>query len=191
MTQPCHKDTTLNRQCCDREHNNGGRGNARGTRQCKREQNNARRVDPSEHGDTTQHTTPTIQRDHHANERGGNTRTGRPVTPPPFTRHATHHPQWPHPPPRRGGGRTEDTPPHEQHRHVLTTHAPRTRQGIVHDMTAVLASTAVGRVGHEPQHCTGQDCSSTHHRHSTRTRRMDTIHSSTHPLSHCSCSHNR
>ena len=122
---------------------------------------------------------------------GGNTRTGRPVTPPPFTRHATHHPQWPHPPPRRGGGRTEDTPPHEQHRHVLTTHAPRTRQGIVHDMTAVLASTAVGRVGHEPQHCTGQDCSSTHHRHSTRTRRMDTIHSSTHPLSHCSCSHNR
>lgn len=65
------------------------------------------------------------------------------------------------------GERTEDTPPHEQHRHTPTTHTPHTRQRTVHETTAVLASTAMGRVGHEPHHCTGQDSSSTHHRHST------------------------
>lgn len=36
----------------------------------KREQNNVRRVDPSEDGDNTQPTTPAIQRDHHASGRG-------------------------------------------------------------------------------------------------------------------------
>lgn len=65
-----------------------------------------------------------------------------PCHPPSTT--APHHPRRPHPPPRRGGGQTEDTPPHEQHRHTLTTHTPHTWQGTVHDMTAVLASTAVG-----------------------------------------------
>lgn len=92
-----------------------------------------------------------------------------------------HHPRWPHPPPRRGGERTEDTPPHEHHRHTPTTHTPHTRQGAVHDMTAVLASTAMGRVGHEPHHCTGQDSSSTPPPFHTP-RRMDTIHSPTHLL---------
>lgn len=51
------------------------------------------------------------------------------------------------------------------------THTPTpqhyTWQRTVHDMTAVLASTAMGRVGYEPHHCTEQDSSSTHHRHST------------------------
>ena len=37
---------------------------------------------------------------------------------------------------------TEDTPPHEHHRHTLTTHTPHTRQRTLCDMTAVLASTA-------------------------------------------------
>lgn len=79
-----------------------------------------------------------------------------------------HHPQQPHPPPRRGGEHTEDTPLHEHRRHTHSPPAHRsTRQGTLCDMTAVLTSTAMGRAGHEPHHRTGQDSSSTHHRHST------------------------
>lgn len=78
-----------------------------------------------------------------------------------------HHPQRPHPPPRRGGSRQRI--PH--HTNSTDTHSPPTHHtpsnGTVHDMTAVLASTAMGRVRHEPHHCTRQNSSSTHHRHST------------------------
>ena len=80
MTQPCHKDTTLNQQCCDREHKEGERGRKRmtdttsprpaihnthpptshcimppHTRQ-KRDENNTKGGTQSEHGDNT-HTT--------------------------------------------------------------------------------------------------------------------------------------
>lgn len=130
-----------------------------------------------------QHTTPhpAIQRDHHANRRGTPThRQGTPhtrrggqqhsrpsLTMPPTIRYATPPSTTAPPPTTTRGERTEDTPPHKQHRHTLTTRTPHTRQGTVHDMTAVLASTAMGRMGHELHHCTGRDSSSTHHRHST------------------------
>lgn len=94
--------------------------------------------------------------------------------------HTTHHPPC-HPPSTTRGERTEDTPPHEHHRHTSTTHTPHTRQGTLCDMTAVLAGTATGRVGHEPHHRTGQDSSSTPHRHSTHRGGWTP---STHPLIH-------
>ena len=76
--------------------------------------------------------------------RGRQRRTGGPPPQhPPFTHNATH-PQRHPPPPRRGGGeRTKDTPPHEQHRHTHP-HTPHTRQGTIHDMTAVLTDTRRG-----------------------------------------------
>lgn len=81
------------------------------------------------------------------------------------------------------GEQTEDTPPHEQHRHTLTTHTPHTWQRTVRDMTAVLASTAVGRVGARatPLHWAAQQQHTPPPFHTPR--RMDTIHSSTHLLS--------
>lgn len=96
MTQPCHKDTALNQQCCDNEHKDrrGERGtvhpphfsthNKHGNTRQKRNGNDTRGTDnvkgggrhnarcqpQPEHGDNTQPTTPAIQRDHHANKRG-------------------------------------------------------------------------------------------------------------------------
>ena len=100
-----------------------------------------------------------------------------PLCRPPSQRHPTIHDGPTHHHER--GERTEDTPPHEQHRHTPTTHTPRTWQETLCDMTAVLASTAMGWVGHEPHHCTGQDSSSTYHRHSTHRGGWTP---STHPL---------
>ena len=102
-----------------------------------------------------------------------------------------HHPRWPHPPPRQGGGADRGYPTTQTPQ--THTHTPHTRQGTVHDMTAILASTAMGRAGHEPHHRTGQDSNSTPHRHSTH--REGWI-PSTHPLIHSStpthsCSHNQ
>ena len=63
---------------------------------------------------------------------------------PPFTHHATPPSTTAPPTTTTRGEWTEDTPPHEHHRHTLTTHTPHTGNGTVHDMTAVLASTAMG-----------------------------------------------
>lgn len=63
ITQPCHKDTHPNQQCCDSEHNEGQHD--------ARESGTTQVPDPSEHGDTTQPTTPAIQQDHHTSRRGG------------------------------------------------------------------------------------------------------------------------
>ena len=93
-----------------------------------------------------------------------------------------HHPRWPHPPPRQGGGADRGYPTTQTPQ--THTHTPHTRQGTVHDMTAILASTAMGRAGHEPHHRTGQDSNSTPPPPFHTPRRMDTIHSSTHPLIH-------
>lgn len=149
--------------------------------------------DPIRTRGSTAHTTPAIQHGHRANKRGTPThRRGTPHTrrrgqqhsrpslimPP--TIHYAGPPSTTAPPSTTTRGeRTEDTPPHEQHRHTLATHTPRTRQGTVRDMTAVLTGTAVGRVGHEPYHCTGQDNSSTYHRHSAHRGGWTP---STHPL---------
>lgn len=145
-------------------------------------------------GQHTQHHTPPFnkttmrtRRGTPTHRQGTPTHDGESITLPPFIHHATHHPLC-HPAilddpthhhSEGGGERTEDTPPHEHHRHTLTTHTPHTRQGTLCDMTAVLASTAMGRVGHEPHHHTGQHSSSTHHRHSTHREGWTP---STHPL---------
>lgn len=115
-------------------------------------------------------------------QRGGQHSSTRPsLTMPPTIRYATPPSTTAPPTTTTRGEQTEDTPPHEHHRHTPTTHAPHTWQGTVRDMTAVLASTAMGRVGHEPHHRTGQDNSSTHHRHSTHREGWTP---STHPLIH-------
>ena len=76
-------------------------------------------------GDTAQHSRPSL-------------------TMPPTIRYAAPPSTMAPPSTTTRGERTEDTPPHEQHRHTPTTHTPHTRQGTVHDMTAVLAGTAMG-----------------------------------------------
>lgn len=108
---------------------------------------------PDPHIDgTPQHTPhPAIQQDHMANGRGtphtrrGGQQHSRPsLTMPPTIHHATPPSTMAPPTTTTRGEHTEDTPPHEHHRHTPTTHTPHTWQGTVRDMTAVLASTAVG-----------------------------------------------
>ena len=117
--------------------------------------------DPIQRRGITTHTTPRYSIGPQGKRQGGRQHTdGESVTQPPFIRHATHHHNGPTHHHCEGGAdrgypttRTPQT--HTHHPHCSTW------QGTVHDMTAVLASTAVGRVGHEPHHCTGQDGSST------------------------------
>lgn len=173
------------------------RDNTRGDRTTRKRQEQREGEDPirtrGQH--TTHHprhsTGPQDKRQggRQTHRRGTPTFDGESVTLPPFPHHATHHRNGT-PPSTMAlpstttrGERTEDTPPHEHHRHTLTPQHS-TWQGTVRDMTAVLASTAVGRVGQWLHHRTGQDSSSTHHRHSAhRTpRRMGTIHSSPHTV---------
>lgn len=51
MTQPCHKNTTLNQQCCDSKHKNGRRGKA--------ESPHYQNLTPHKHHPTLQTHTPT------------------------------------------------------------------------------------------------------------------------------------
>lgn len=117
-------------------------------------------------------TTPAIQRDHHTNRRGtptadgGRTLTfeGEPVTPPPFTHHATHHPlRYPpfHDGPthhsRRGGvdrgyptTRTAQTRTHHPH----TTHLAR--NSARHDSSTRQHCSGMSRARAAPPHWTGQ-----------------------------------
>ena len=96
MTQPCHKHTTLNQQCCDSKHKKRGRGTGqyeRGVGQCKVPAQ-------SEHGEQHTPTTPRHSTGPPRKRKGDTTRRrGTPTPQPPFTHHATHHPRWPHPPP--------------------------------------------------------------------------------------------
>lgn len=102
---------------------------------------------------------PAIQHGHRANERGGidihergtPTLDGRATAITPRPSSLCHPLCYGTPPSTMAppsttvrGERTEDTPPHEQHRHTPTTRTPHTWRGTVRDMTAVLASTAVG-----------------------------------------------
>lgn len=118
-----------------------------------------------------------------------NTQTGRPVTQPPFTHHATHHPLC-HPPSTtapptttRGGGRAKDTPPHEHHRHTHTTHTPQdmARNSARHDSSTRQHCNGMSRARATPPHWAGQQQHTPPPFHTPR--RMDTIHPSTHPLS--------
>ena len=158
---------------------------------------------PNPNTGITARTTPAIQHSHRANKRGTPAhRRGTPAhrrgvhqhcrpspTMPPTTTDTPALPRWPHPPPRRGGSRQRI--PHrttaQTHTHHPHTTAPGNERYTTR--TAVLASTAMGRAGHEPHHCTGQDTSTPPPFHTPR--RMDTIHSSTHPLITHSRSHNQ
>ena len=57
MTHPCHKHTTLNQQCCDREHKRG-EGEGRQERQYKKGKNNMKGRTQSEHETTHKPRTP-------------------------------------------------------------------------------------------------------------------------------------
>lgn len=171
-TQPSplfHKDTTLSQRHhtkpthCDSEHKRWSGGKEERGETTQKGQNNTRGARTIRKGGLNPNTGQHSPRPRHStgpsrNRKGGHqhadgdadiqrgvSNTAAPsLTTPPTTTTAPHHPRWPHPPPRRGGERTEDTPPHEQHRHTHRTRTPHTRQGTVHDMTAVLASTAMG-----------------------------------------------
>lgn len=150
----------------------------------------------SEHGQHSTHHTPpfngtTTQTGggHRTQDGGRHHLTGRPATQPPFTHHATHHPLC-HPPSTMAppttttrGEQTEDTPPHEHHRHTLTTHTPHTRQwnSARHDGSTRQHCGGMSRARAALPHRAGQQQYTPPPFHTPR--RMDTIHSSTHLLS--------
>ena len=157
MTQPCHKDTALNQQCCDSKHNawKGGekdrRDNARGARAMQGAGPNPNTGQHSTHPPPFNTATGQTERGRQHTDRGRPHSTGSPATRPPFTHHATHHHSMPPPfcdgpppPPRRGG--SAQRIPH--HTNTTDTHSPPTHHtpgnGTVCDMNAVLMSTAVG-----------------------------------------------
>lgn len=190
MTQPCHKDTALNQQYCDSKHKRRRGGKKERRRQCKKGKSNAKGRTQSEHGDNTQHTPPAIQRDHHTNRKGapctrrGGRQHSRPsLTMPPTIRYATPPSTTAPPTANVRGEHTEDTPPHEHHRHTPTTRTPRTRQGAVHDTNCSTRQHCNGmsRARAAPLHRAGQQQHAPPPFHTPR--RMDAIHSSTHPLS--------
>lgn len=197
MTQPCHKDTPLNQQRCDSKHKGRrGTGQRKGVGQCKRGKNNVKGRTPSQQRDNTQPTTPAIQQDHHVNEEGDTThKTGMPNNTAALTHHATHH-RSTHPPfcdgptlhhdeggAHRGYPTTRTTQTHTHHPH--TTHPAK--NSARHDSSTRQHCSEMSRARAAPLHWTGQQQHTPPPFHTPR--RMDTIHSSTHPLSHCSRSH--
>nr|DAQ96227.1 MAG TPA: hypothetical protein [Caudoviricetes sp.] len=96
MTQPCHKDTTLNQQCCDSKHK-GGEGGLDNTRGSKTIQGAGPNPKTGQH--STCHPRHSIRpqserqggRQH--TDGGRQHSTGRPATQSPFPHHATHHPR--------------------------------------------------------------------------------------------------
>ena len=151
---------------------------------------------PNQHGDNTQPTTPAIQQGHKVNNKGdANTQTGdtdirqggrrhsRPsITMPPTIRYAAPPSTTAPPTTNVRGERTEDTPPHEHRRHALTTCTPQhpARNSVRHDSSTDEYCNGMSRARPAPRHRAGQQ---QHTPPPFRTpRRMDTIHSSTHPL---------
>lgn len=116
-------------------------------------------------------------------------KTGMPATLPPFPHHATHHhndapPSTMAPPTTTVRGEwTEDTPPHERRRHALTTRTPQhlAENSARHDSSTSRHCNGMSRARITPLHRAGQQQHTPPPFHTPR--RMDTIHSSTHPLS--------
>ena len=196
MTQPCHKDTTLNQQCCDSEHKDvreeegnttfttrphtpqptphnthrppvlrtqhsntatRRRSGQHDTRECdtrgtgqyevpdltRRQGTLLKRTGTTRDRGTAQHhtaprhsTRPPCKRQGGRQHTDGDTDIQRvcqqhyrpSLTMPPTIRYATPPSTTAPPTTTTRGERTEDTPPHEHHRHTLTTHTPHTRQ---------------------------------------------------------------
>lgn len=182
----------------------------RGTGQYEREQDNARRQIQSEDRDNTRQgdntqlplppfngtTQPTRGGRQHTDGRHRHS-TGRPATLPPFTHHATHHPLY-HPTIHNGptlhqceggtdrGYPTTRTPQTHTH-HPHTTHLAR--NSTRHDSSTDEYCNGMSGARATPLHWAGQQQHAPPPFHTPR--RMDTIHSSTHLLSHCSRSHNQ
>lgn len=151
MTQPCHKDTTLNQQCCDskhrerREEQNGTQFRHRtsppttntathkrkGSEDDIKGQRHVKGRTQSEHGGQHTPTAPAIQWDHHANRKGdtntrqeGHQHSTRPsFIMPPHLVMPPRHPRWPHPPRCEGEGGQRI--PH--HTNSTDTRTPPTR----------------------------------------------------------------
>lgn len=124
----------------------------------KREQNNTRAPYPTQdRGHHTLHpprhsTRPPSERKRgrrHSRDGGRQHADGESVTPPPFPHHATHHhnstpPSTMAPPTTTVRGRADRGYPTTRTTHRDThPHTPHTQQRTMHDMTAVLASTAM------------------------------------------------
>ena len=170
---------------------NGGKGEGRRgrqDRQRKRERGQCEGEGPIRTRGQHAPTHPAIQRDRHANEEGDtNTRTGGSTLQyPPFTHHATHHPRR-HP-------TIHDGPTHHHDkggvdRGYPTTRTPHTT-AIPH--TTHLAANSARHDSSTRQHCSGMSRARATPPHRAGQQhtpppfhtpmRMDTIHSSTHPL---------
>lgn len=174
----------------------GEQNNTRGSKTVQGEQNSMKARQPKT-GDIT-HTTPrhstrspserkrgrqhSREGDANARREGHHHHAPPFNTMPPTTTTRPHHPRWPHPPSTTRGERTEDTPPHEQHRHTPTTHTPRhqAKNSARHDSSTRQHCSGMSRARATPLHWAGQQQHTPPPFHTPR--RMDTIHSSTHLL---------
>lgn len=163
----------------------------------RRGADNARCRTQSEDGAPQHIPHPAIQQGHRVNDKGdadtqtgdADTQTGsqqhcRPSLTMPPTIHDGTPPSTTAPPSTNvRGERTEDTPPHEHHRHTPTTHTPHTRaeNSARHNDSIRQHCNGMNRVRTAPLHWAGQQQYTPPPFHTPR--RMDTIHSSTHLLS--------
>ena len=128
--------------------------------------------DPIRRRSITAHDTPTIQQGHRVNDKGdANTQTGTPhtrrgaqqhsrpsLTMPPTIRYATPPSTTAPPTTTTRGEQTEDTPPHEHHRHT-DTHSPPThlaRNSVRHDSSTRQHCSGMSRARAAPLHWAGQ-----------------------------------
>lgn len=137
MTQPCHKDTTQTNNAVT-ENIDGGKWKRRREeeeRQCERDrttQEGRKQCEGEDPIRTREQHTPTLPpfngtttqtEGEHYTQDGEASNTAAlpsPCHPPP--QHTPHRPQWPHPPPRRGG--SGQRIPH--HTNTTDTHPPPT-----------------------------------------------------------------
>ena len=155
MTQPCHKDTHPNQQCCDSK-NNEGRDKAKmGSRTTQDARPNANTGTPhhAHHRPSTRGAKRTTRGTPTPNKGGHQHWTGRSAILPPFHHHATPPPTTAPPTTMNGGGH-QRIPHHAKtsDRHSPTHHM--TWQRTAHDATAVLTQYALGVDG--IGHTTGQ-----------------------------------
>ena len=126
MTQPCHKDTPLNQQCCDSEHTEEAGGKKRTTRHTPHA---TRHTHPAIHN-TRRHASSHIAPCHHTQDRRGTRqREGdktmrRGGSNPNTGHHNTHHSRHStRPPHKRDGGHQHTDGGHQHSREVNHTAA--------------------------------------------------------------------
>lgn len=151
-------------------------------------QDNVKGRPQSEHGDNTHRHTRHSTVPPHEQKGDAAHKTGRPATLPPFTHHATHPPQR-HPiiydaPTlhRCEGGADRGYPTTRTAQTRTPTHTPQhlARNSARHDSSIRQHCNGMSRARATPLHWAGQQQHTPPPFHTPR--RMDTIHSSTHPL---------